>query len=202
METPAGSPQAQGNANGATGKGVGAGRWLRRTPGPQPAVPRSPARRLADLADREGLTESYAASQPTLLGSVNLTPDQMTSEVVRAAQRINRLANRRLLARYSGLAGVPEMDLHREEIFGFDIRTVAVWMGSDAWTFEEAWRVLDYFHCDLADETIQLYLRDGREGVGRSPAPLSSGQQETLRELSEKFLKSKRSRRFQLPIIN
>lgn len=145
------------------------------------------AQRLAELADREGLTEEHAAGREDLLRSAGLSPEDVTADMIRRAGRINRLAmraiRRRLGEKEESAAAV---DLHREEIFGFDVRLIAIWMGRDGWTFDMAWPVLDHFNCDLSDDVIQRYLRDGREGRGREPAPLSPGQRDTLREISEK----------------
>jgi hypothetical protein len=145
------------------------------------------ARRLAELADREGLTEEYAARREDLLRSVGISPEDVTADSILRAGRINRLAMRALRRRLGEKEeAAAAVDLRREEIFGFDVRLIAIWMGRDGWTFERAWPVLDHFNCDLSDDAIQRLLRDGREGRGREPAPLSPGQRDTLREISEK----------------
>ena len=166
-------------------------RWLSQSPPPkeEPTIPKSSlATVLAALADSHAMTEAYVATRPDILESVGLDPGWITGEVVACAARINLLTSRSILRRNGGKRTEPiPVDVHRDEIFGFDIRLIAIWMGADGWEFEEAYPVLDEFQCDLSDDCIQRYLRDGRKGTGREPAPLSPGQAETLRELSEKL---------------
>lgn len=172
-------------------RAVSTRRWSSREHLPAPTTPRSPAQVVAELAEREGLTEQYVVTRcPELLLAVGLDPGRLPPDTVARAKRINQLAMRALVSRYNGHEpshARGEVDISRDEIFGFDIRSVVRWMGLDGWSLEEAYPVLDRFNCDLSDVTIEQYLRDGRRGVGREPAPLSSGQQETLREMSEKF---------------
>lgn len=70
----------------------------------------------------------------------------------------------------------------RMQIMGHSATAVLRWMGKQGWGFEDAYLALSWeAPCPLADVTIRLQLKAGRDGERGPPAPITASQARTLK---------------------
>lgn len=74
----------------------------------------------------------------------------------------------------------------RAQLFGYSITSVLRWMGKNGWNFEDAAVVCASIGAaKIADVTIRLQLKAGKDGLRGPAAPITPAQAKQLRELSK-----------------
>lgn len=158
------------------------------------------AAKLARLADREGLTLSFVATQPELLDTVGLDLEDVNPLVVHQAEKIHATwwedLQRRVRKHNSRVdevqgiekpqAYVPDNALQegkRVKIMGHPATAVVRWMGVEDWEFSNAKKVLKHFKVSMADSTVRIQLAAGKNGSRGEPAKLTLRQENELYDL-------------------
>lgn len=75
---------------------------------------------------------------------------------------------------------------HRTKLYGYAITAIIRWMGKSHWEFHEAKKVLTGLAIDVSDVTIKIQLKEGKQGGGKPPAPLTKQQRRELHKLLAK----------------
>jgi hypothetical protein len=74
----------------------------------------------------------------------------------------------------------------RAMVFGFSITAVLRWMGKEGWNFEDASVVCaSVGAAKIADVTIRLQLKAGKDGLRGPAAPITAAQAKQLRQMSK-----------------
>ena len=74
----------------------------------------------------------------------------------------------------------------RTKLFEQPVTAVIRWMGADGWGFEDTKAVLKHFGVDLADGTIRIQLKAGKNGERGAPASISPKQERELYQIRKK----------------
>ncbi len=72
----------------------------------------------------------------------------------------------------------------RGDLMGYSVTSVLRWMGVHGFSFQQARKVLTAHNCgSIADVTVRLQLKAGKDGQRGPAAPLNEGQSKQLKEM-------------------
>ncbi len=171
----------------------------------------SVAYQLARVAIAACHSVQWMAKRPHLLSAFGVEPADISDEILHEAIKLHRRMPPLLEPDTKFLKGlakgaVTELDVPagdvpspipnkstkgtrkqvRAQVFGYSITAVLRWMGKEGWTFEDAAVVCATIGAaKIADVTIRLQLKAGKDGLRGPAAPITASQAKQLRQMSK-----------------
>lgn len=149
--------------------------------------------RLARLADKQGMTPTDCAKYPDLLDTIDLEPEDVTQHVLHHANEIHQqysLFVRSINKKHEPKTKAPELvsgpveeGAKRFKILGHPATAVIRWLGKEGYSFPETMKLLGKLGVDLAESTVKIQLKAGKNGERGEPASISKRQSDQIFDL-------------------